>query len=516
MNKQFFNEPELDFLNQQNQEQVKAAIKECQQKLGKKIPLVINGKRIMTEKTFSSYNPAQKEQVIAEVASASIEQADQAVAACEVGFQKWKKSTVADRVVLAQKLIDLLLKKRFELIALMSFENGKNWAEADGEICELIDFTRAYMDSIQELDKGLDYLITDPEEERACIYIPTGVGIAIAPWNFPLSLIGGMAISALITGNSVVLKPASDTPAVAYRFFELLEEAGFPQDTIAFLSGSGSSIGNRLVEHPQTRFINFTGSKSVGLAINELAAKTSPGQIWIKRVVAEMGGKNAIIVDETADIQAAAKAIMGSAFFLQGQKCSACSRVIVQEAVRDELVAAIVAETKTLEVGAGTENYSFGPVISKKAFDGIVSYIEKAKSEGDELVYGGNYDDQEGYFIDPTIFNVTPKSTIFKEEIFGPVLAIASYSEFNEAINLANATEYALTGSLYSQSEEHLKQAAADFHVGNLYLNHKSTGAVVRQHPFGGFNMSGTDAKTGTHDYLQNFLQLKSITRTLG
>lgn len=516
MNKHFFNEPELDFLDQENQKRVEAAIKECRKQLGKKIPLVIDGQRIMTEKTFASYNPAQKEQVIAEVASASVEQADQAIETCEAGFQKWKKSTVASRVKLSQRLIDLLLEKRFELIALMSFENGKNWAEADGEICELIDFIRAYIDSIQELAKGLDYLVTDPTEERACIYIPTGVGIAIAPWNFPLSLIGGMAISALITGNSVVLKPASDTPTVAYRFFELLEEAGFPQDTIAFLSGSGSTIGNRLVEHPKTRFINFTGSKSVGLAINELAAKTSSGQIWIKRVIAEMGGKNAIIVDETADIPKAAKGIMSSAFFLQGQKCSACSRVIVQESVKDELVAALVAVTKTLEIGAGTENYSFGPVISKRAFDGIVSYIEKAKSEGDKLVCGGEYNDQKGYFIDPTIFIVTPESTIFKEEIFGPILAITSYKEFDEAINLANATEYALTGSLYSQNKEHLIKATTDFHVGNLYLNHKSTGAVVRQHPFGGFNMSGTDAKTGTHDYLQNFLQLKSITQTLG
>ncbi|MGG5372225.1 L-glutamate gamma-semialdehyde dehydrogenase [Enterococcus sp. AZ196] len=510
----FFNELELDFTNDQNEEQVVAAVKKVKALLGEEIPMIINGKRIRTQEWINSYNPAEKSQLVAKVASATATNADEAVEACAAGFEKWKKVSLEERLTLAQRVVELLLEKRFELIAWMSFENGKNWGEADGEICELIDFTRAYMNSMEKLSEGLDYLIPDPQEERACVYVPIGVGIAVAPWNFPLSLIGGMVMSALITGNTVVLKPASDTPAVAYRFFEILEEAGYPADSIAFLPGSGAAIGNQLVAHPQTRFVNFTGSKEVGLKINELAAKTGPGQIWIKRVVAEMGGKNAIVVDESADLAKAASDIVASAFFLQGQKCSACSRVIVHETIKEQLVEMIVQKTQELEQGAGTENYALGPVISQSAFNKITKYIEIAKKE-DQLIYGGSYDDQKGYFIDPAIFAVSPESTIFKEEIFGPVLAITGYQNFSEAISLANATEYALTGSLYSENEANIKEAQADFHVGNLYINHKSTGAVVRQHPFGGFNMSGTDAKTGTHDYLQNFLQLKSITRTI-
>ncbi len=409
----------------------------------------------------------------------------------------------------------LIDENRFILDAWNVEESGKNWGEADGELCEQLDFINSYAMHMAELDKGLE--LVDTDEFNKCVYIPIGVGVALPPWNFPFSLFGNMVVSAVVTGNTIVCKPSSDTPIVAYKFVELCEKAGVPAGVVNYIPGRGSEIGDYLVEHPLTRFLNFTGSKAVGCRINEHAAKISDGQKWIKRVVAEMGGKNAIIVDSTANVKKAAQGIVNSAFTFQGQKCSACSRAIVMEDVYDELVDAVVECAKALkeDQGSGRSNAAMGPVINQGAYDSITNYIEVGRKEG-TVVYGGKYSDEKGYFIEPTVIrDIKRDARIANEEIFGPVLAVIKVSSFDEALDIANQTEYGLTGSVYSENRENIRKAKIGFHVGNLYFNRKSTAAVVLQHPFGGFNMSGTDAKTGTSDYLTNFLNLKSISEDL-
>jgi len=512
MKKKFYNETEIDFSKEEHLAKIKAAFAKIEKSKNEVYPLVIDGERITAQELMKSVNPAKKEEIVGLISKADKKQAEAAVESSFNVYKSWRNTAVAERIDKVLKLNDLLKEYRYELIAWMAEENGKNWGEADGEICELLDFNLAYVCAMEELDKGIEYLEKSATEDRLCRYIPIGVGVAISPWNFPISLIGGMVVSALITGNTIVMKPSSETAVVAYKFFELIEKAGFPSGTVNFITGSGGDIGDALVSHPLTRFVNFTGSKEVGLHINELAARTAEGQIWIKRVVAEMGGKNAIIVDKSADVAAAVEGVLSSAFTLQGQKCSACSRVIVHQEVVDSFVEQLTAKVGALKHGTGQENADVGPVISQPAFDNIAAYIEYGKKEA-QLICGGNYDDSEGFFIEPTVFKVSETSRIATEEIFGPVLGILTYEEFAEAIKIVNATEYALTGSLYTTDESQMEAAAREFHVGNFYINRKSTGAVVHQHPFGGFNMSGTDAKTGTIDYLQNFLQLKSITR---
>ncbi|HIW20653.1 MAG TPA: L-glutamate gamma-semialdehyde dehydrogenase [Candidatus Dorea intestinavium] len=506
----FYNEKELDFSKEEQVKELQKAFAKVDELKGKTYPLVINDEKIITTETIRSINPAKKEEIIGLISAADEALANKAIQASAKAFQTWSKTAAMERISKVLRLNEILKENRYELITWMVEENGKNWQEADGEICELLDFNLAYACAMEELEQGITYLEKAETEDRLCKYIPIGVGIAISPWNFPLSLIGGMVVSALITGNTIVMKPSSETAIVAYKFFELVKEAGFPTGTVNFITGSGTKIGDALVSHPLTRFVNFTGSKKVGLHINELAAKTGPGQIWLKRVVAEMGGKNAIIIDKSADIAKAVTGVISSSFTLQGQKCSACSRVIVQEEILEQFVTSLIKQTKDLRAGTGRENAEVGPVISQQAYDKITQYIEDGKVN-DELLCGGDYDNQKGYFIKPTVFKVTKESKIAREEIFGPVLGVLTYHDFAEAIELVNSTEYALTGSLYTKDKEQMEIAKREFHVGNLYLNRKSTGAVVHQHPFGGFNMSGTDAKTGTVDYLQNFLQLKTI-----
>jgi 1-pyrroline-5-carboxylate dehydrogenase len=343
-----------------------------------------------------------------------------------------------------------------------------------------------------------------------------GVGAVIPPWNFPLAIMAGMTTAAVVTGNCVVLKPSSDSPWIAYRFFELLVESGLPPGVVNFVSGGGGEVGDPLIQHPRIRFISFTGSKEVGLHINEQAAKHRPGQLWIKRVVAEMGGKDAIIVDrETKNLDEAATAAVASAFGFQGQKCSACSRLIVDEAIYERFVPLVVEKTKKLRIGdPTTAEAQIGPVVNEKAMKTIKSYIDKGTSEGGKLVAGGKVDPANGYFVEPTVIaDVDPKATIAQEEIFGPVLAIIKAKDFDDALHIANDTQFGLTGAVFTDNEEKLERAREEFFVGNLYLNRKCTGALVGVHPFGGFNMSGTDSKAGGRDYLGLFLQAKSIAR---
>ena len=392
----------------------------------------------------------------------------------------------------------------------MILEVGKTWAEADGDTAEAIDFCEFY--AREMLRYAAPQPITKIEGEvNRLEYIPLGVGIVIPPWNFPLAIMAGMTCASFVTGNTVVLKPSSDAPAIAYKFFEVLEAAGLPAGVVNFMTGSGGEVGDVVVDHPRTRYVAFTGSKEIGLRINERAAKHQTGQIWIKRVVAEMGGKDAIIVDANADLDEAATGVVQSAFGFQGQKCSACSRAIIHADVYEPMLEKIVERTERLKLGDpadGATNLS--AVINGKAFKTISDYIERGKADGGRVVAGGGSDGEEGFYIEPTVIaDVKAGDTIEQEEIFGPVLAVIKAKDFDDALAIANDTEYGLTGAVYTNDPEKLERAKREFHVGNLYLNRKCTGALVGVNPFGGFNMSGTDSKAGGRDYLGLFMQAK-------
>jgi 1-pyrroline-5-carboxylate dehydrogenase len=365
---------------------------------------------------------------------------------------------------------------------------------------------------------GADQPVVKLRGERGrLVYLPLGVGVVIPPWNFPLAILAGMSSAAIVTGNTVVLKPSSDSPLTAWAFMELMEEVGLPPGVLNLVTGPGSAVGDTLVLHPQTRFVSFTGSKEVGIHINEAAARVQEGQRWLKRVVAEMGGKDSIIVDEKVDLEEAAAGVIASAFGFQGQKCSACSRAIVHESIYDRFVDLVARKAEALTVGdaALRENY-MGPVINAGAMESIMGYIQKGISEGGRLVAGGYRQGDEGWFVRPTVIaDVHPTATISQEEIFGPVLAILKAGSYQDALAIANNTQYGLTGAVYTRTRRHLQEAEREFFVGNLYLNRKCTGALVGVHPFGGFNMSGTDSKAGGRDYLLLFLQAKSIAEKL-
>ena len=411
----------------------------------------------------------------------------------------------------------IMRRRKHEFSATMVHEIGKTWVEADADTAEAIDFMEFY--AREAYRYGGEQPITKIEsEENALVYIPLGVGAVIPPWNFPLAIMAGMTSAAIVTGNAVVLKPSSDAPWIAHRFVALLEEAGMPAGVLNFVSGSGGEVGDPLVQHPRIRFISFTGSKEVGLHINEEAAKPRKGQIWIKRVVAEMGGKDAIIIDrETRNLDEAATAAVASAFGFQGQKCSACSRLIVDAAVYDKFVPMVVEKTKALRMGSPEKSDAqIGPVVSESAMRKIKEYIDKGSREG-RLVAGGQLHLENGYFIEPTVIaDVDPNATIAQEEIFGPVLAILKAKDFDDALRIANDSPFGLTGAVFTDNPDKIRRAQEEFFVGNLYFNRKCTGALVGVHPFGGFNMSGTDSKAGGRDYLGLFLQAKAISKKIG
>jgi 1-pyrroline-5-carboxylate dehydrogenase len=409
------------------------------------------------------------------------------------------------------KAAQLVRERKFELAALVCYEVGKSWIEADADIAETIDFCEFYGREMLRLSEPQK--LTPMRGERNYLtYIPLGVGAIIPPWNFPCAIMAGLVVSSLVTGNTVVLKPAADSPTIAAKFVDILFEAGVPKEAVQFLTGAGGVIGDTIVQHPKTRYVGFTGSKEVGLRISELAGKASPGQIWIKRTVLEMGGKDGMIVDEEADIDAAVEGTAQAAFGYQGQKCSACSRVIVSEKVYDTFLNKLVERTKKITVGPSDDpNNYMGPVINESAMKTILGYIDVGKKEG-RLVAGGGRAAGEGYFIEPTIIaDVDPKARLAQEEVFGPVLTVIKAKNFDHAMEIANNTEFGLTGSVYSKNPDKIRRAEEEFHVGNLYLNRKCTGAMVGAHPFGGFNMSGTDSKTGGKDYLLLFLQAKAV-----
>jgi 1-pyrroline-5-carboxylate dehydrogenase len=409
----------------------------------------------------------------------------------------------------------ILRLRKLEFDAWLVYEAGKTWPEADADVSEAIDFCEYYARDMHRLASPQP-VVQLPGEHDEMIYIPLGVGIVIPPWNFPLAILAGMTVASLVTGNSAIIKPSSETPTIAAKFAEVLLEAGFPPSSFTLLTGSGAAVGDVIVQHPKTRFIAFTGSRDVGLRINELAAKPQPGQIWIKRVIAEMGGKDAIVVDADADLDKAVDAVLFSAFGYQGQKCSACSRAIVDAKIYDQFLEKLAPKAKALKVGPSDDPANYmGPVISAGAQKTILKYIETGKKEG-RLVAGDQPAPQGGYFVPPTIIaDVDSKARIFQEEIFGPVLSVTKAKDFEHALSLANDSQYGLTGALFSNTPAHLRAAKDRFHVGNLYLNRKCTGAMVGAHPFGGFNMSGTDSKAGGPDYLLLFLQAKSVATKL-
>lgn len=508
----FENEPSLDFSKPANRRKQEAALAALRAALGKEYPIIIGGEKIFTEEKFKSYNPARPSEVLGVFQKGNASLATRAIETAAAKFEEWKRVPPRKRAELLFKAAKLMKNKRFELNAVAILEVGKSWAEADADIAEAIDFLEFY--GREMLRYGSEHpVVKNPGEKGKLLYIPLGVGVVVPPWNFPLAILAGMSSAAIVTGNTVVLKPSSDSPLIGWKFLEIMEEAGIPAGVLNFVSGPGGAVGDTLVGHPKTRFVSFTGSKEVGIHINELAAKVSPGQIWLKRVVAEMGGKDSIIVDEGVDLEDAAKGVIASAFGFQGQKCSACSRVIVHDRVYDRFVDLIAKKANALTVGDPADPAHYmGPVINRGARDTIISYVEKGIAEGGRLVAGGVRMEGDGFFIRPTIIaDVLPNATIAQEEIFGPVLAVIRARSFDHAMEVANNTEYGLTGAVYTRDRKKLRRAEGDFHVGNLYFNRKCTGAMVGVHPFGGFNMSGTDSKAGGRDYLLLFLQAKSI-----
>ncbi|MEX0893961.1 MAG: L-glutamate gamma-semialdehyde dehydrogenase [Gemmatimonadota bacterium] len=512
----FQNEPMTDFSDTENVRRMQAALATVRARLGERYPLIIDGEEIHDGPTADSVNPGRPDEVVGSIVQAGTAQARRAIEAADRAFESWRKVPAEERAEVLLRAAEMLRERKFEYAALMVHEVSKSWPEADGDVAELIDFAAYYAREAIRLG-GSHPMHPYPGEDNQLRYIPLGVTVVIPPWNFPGAIMGGMTMAAIVSGNTVVLKPASTSPVIAAWFSQLLIEAGLPAGVLNFLPGSGSEIGDLLVDHPRTRMIAFTGSKEVGLRIYERASKVHEGQLWLKRTILEMGGKDAILVDETADLDAAAAGIVASAFGFQGQKCSACSRAIVVDEVYDEVLEKVVEGARKLTMGDPTDQGTFmGAVIDAKAFAKIREYIEIGGEEGRVMLGGQVDEDADGYFIPPTIVaDVAPDARLAQEEIFGPVLAFIRARDFEDGLDIVNNTEYGLTGALYSHSQERLERAAEDFHVGNLYLNRKCTGALVGVQPFGGFNMSGTDSKAGGPDYLPLFMQGKSVTRRL-
>jgi 1-pyrroline-5-carboxylate dehydrogenase len=474
--------------------------------------MLIGGEEVAGGESFTSWNPSRRDEAAAIFPKAGQEHVQRAVAAAAGAFPAWSRVAAATRSEFLLRAAAELRRRKHEFSAWMTYEAGKTWPEADADTAEAIDFLEFYARENLRLS-GPQPVGAVPGERTSLVYLPLGVCAVVPPWNFPLAILVGMTSAALVTGNTVVLKPSSDTPTIAHEFVSLMRSLDLPDGVLNFVTGSGGEIGDALVSHPQVRMIAFTGSKAVGLRINELAARPQPGQRWIKRVIVEMGGKDAIIVDREADLDLAAQGVSVSAFGYQGQKCSACSRVIVDAAVYDAFVEKLLARVARLKVGPAVEpGNDLGPVINARAQAGILDYIEIGKREGRLAAGGAPAGDGSGFFLAPAVFlDVAPGARIAQEEIFGPVLAVIRARDFDEALRIGNDTEYGLTGSVYTRNREKIERARREFFVGNLYFNRKCTGALVGGHPFGGFNMSGTDSKAGGQDYLLLFLQAQSI-----
>jgi len=501
---QDFNKPDV-FKKQ------KEALLKVRSNFGKEYPNIINGKEVFTKEKTISINPGNVDEVVGIFQKGGKQEAEQAIQSALKAFESWKNVPAKERAAIVLKAAKAMKKRRNEINAWMISEVGKSYIEADADTCEAIDFLEFYArEAVRYTQKHP--LTPLKGEKNDYFYIPLGVGVVIPPWNFPFAILCGMSTAAIVSGNTVVLKPSSDSPMMGKLFAEIMKNAGLPDGVLNFFVASGAEAGDYLVQHPKTRFISFTGSMEVGLRINELAAKMSPGQIWIKRVVAEMGGKDSIIVDSEADIDSAVQGVVASTYGFQGQKCSACSRAIVDKAVYNEFVKKLKAAVSKIQIGNPFDNYYMGPVVSSRSEKSILSYIEIGKKEGKLLCGGNKVAGLNGYYIEPTVFiDIKPEDRLSQEEIFGPVLAVIKSKNFDDSMKIANGTMYGLTGAIYTKNREKLDIAKRDFYIGNLYLNRKCTGALVDVHPFGGFNMSGTDSKAGSRDYLLLFMQGKSV-----
>ncbi len=511
----FRNAPNTDFALEKNRVRMREALKTVEGTLGKKYPLIIGGKKIADRTLVPSVNPARPAQVVGYWARGTAADADQAVAAAKAAFPRWAATPVATRAGVLEKAADIMEARRFELNALEVFEAGKPWLEADGDISEAIDFCRYYAVKMRELDRPKPTQLTAGER---CVqgWTPRGVAVAIAPWNFPLAILCGLTVAPLVAGNTVIMKPAEQTVVIAAALMGILIEAGVPAGVLQFLPGFGEDVGVRLVEHPQVDAIAFTGSRSVGCKIWETAGRTAPGQMNLKKVVCEMGGKNALIIDSDADLDEAIPAALYSAFGFSGQKCSALSRLIVLQDVYDAFMERFLPACAAIPVGdPALPGTLVGPVIDSDAQKKILGLIEKGKTEA-KVGYQGKVPADVaasgGTYVPPTVFvDVKPSAAIAREEIFGPVLAVLKADDLDHAFELAMDTDYALTGGLFSRSPSALARAEREYRVGNLYLNRGVTGAIVERHPFGGFKMSGGGTKAGGDGYLENFLFPRSV-----
>jgi 1-pyrroline-5-carboxylate dehydrogenase len=508
----FRNEPIRTFADPSDRASLELELSEVREMFGREYPLVIAGRRISGPGTIPSVNPAHPDEIVGQVVAATPLDVGDALDAAGAAFPAWAAVPVAERAALLFRTAAAIRQERDFWNALMILEVGKTWVEADADTAEAIDFLEFYGREALRLAEPPPLVPSPLNEENRLRYLPLGVGAVIPPWNFALAIMAGMTSAAVVAGNTVVLKPSPDAAVVAAHFVDLLHELGLPPGVVNFGPGDALTVGERLVADPRTRFVSFTGSKAVGLRINEVAAATGPGQRWIKRVVAELGGKDAIVVADDADLEAAADGVVASAFGFSGQKCSACSRAVVDARVYDRFLALVTARTAALRTGDPEDPaVDVGPVINERAVERIRGYIAAGRAES-RLVLGGGSPASEGYYIEPTIFaDVPPGARIAQEEIFGPVLAVIRAEGFEAALEIANGTEFGLTGAVYTRDPGRIARATDAFHVGNLYINRKCTGALVGVHPFGGFNMSGTDSKAGGYDYLLQFMQAKSI-----
>ena len=509
------NAPLTNFTEQANQDKMRAALREMRTRLGKEYPLVINGEKIRTGKTIASINPSSPDDVVGAVAEAGIAEAERAVQAARGAFEKWRWTPFEERAQLLERAAAIMDRRRFQLSALEVFEVGKPWTEADGDIREAIDFCLFYAQQMRRI--GRPRLTQHvPGEESYYHYWPRGVAFVIAPWNFPLAILCGMTTAALVTGNTVIMKPAEQSAVCGAMLMEIFEEAGVPPGVLNYFPGKGSVIGAHLVDHRDVDLIAFTGSREVGLRIWESAGITRPDQRELKRVICEMGGKNAIIIDSDADLDEAIVDCTYSAFGYQGQKCSALSRLIVLEQNYDRVIERLLNAAASLRVGNPEEpGITVGPVIDKTAHERILDYIETGKSEA-TLAFQHQSVPSKGYFIPPTIFvDVKPDMRIAREEIFGPVLSVLKARDLDEAIKIANGTDYALTAGFFSRSPANIERTRAQIEAGNVYINRSCTGAVVGRHPFGGFKMSGGGTKAGGEDYLLQFVVPRVVTENI-
>ena len=500
------NEKYQDWSDEGVRQKMRAALTEVEGKLGRSYPLVVGGRRIETDGDIVSVDPSNPSRVVGKVAAATEREADMALETATSAFETWSRTAPEARARIMLRAAAIMRRRKFEILAWEVHEGGKPWAEADAQVAEGIDFLEYYAREMMRLKDGVE-IYSIPGEESRYFYQPMGVGVVIAPWNFPTAILTGMTSAALVAGNSVVMKPSEFTSVLGALVMEIFEEAGVPEGVVNFLPGYGGEIGDYLVQDARTRFISFTGSMKTGLRINELAARQIQNQRWVKRVIAEMGGKDAMIIDDSADLDSAAADIVKSAYGYSGQKCSAASRAILHADVHDEVLQKVVERARALELGSpadaeGGARVLMGPVISEPQFEKVSGYVDAGKREGDRVLGEDPGDPKDGYFVPPTIFEVEPTATVAREEVFGPVLSVIRARDFDDALKIANDNPYGLTGGVYSKNREHLERARQELNAGNVYFNRGITGALVGVQPFGGFGMSGTDSKAGGPDYL--------------